>query len=46
MSYKNINRLNKARLQVKVVDFCENVVKFKSAAAQRKTELREKVQNA
>lgn len=42
----NINRLNKARLQVKVVDFCENVVKFKSAAAQRKTELREKVQNA
>ena len=42
----NINRLNKVRLQVKVVDFCENVVKYKSAAAKRKTELRERVQNA
>lgn len=42
----NINKLNKVRLQVKVVDFCENVVKFKSAAAKRKSELRETVQNA
>jgi glutathione synthase len=42
----NINRLNKTRLQSKIVDFIENVVKFKSVAAQRKSEFRETVRNA
>ena len=42
----NINRLNKTKLQRKVVDFIENVVKFRSITAQRKTEFRETVENA
>lgn len=42
----NINRLNKTRLQSKIVDFIENVVKYRSVAAQRRSEYREKVQNA
>ncbi|MEX1000688.1 MAG: glutathione synthase [Crocinitomicaceae bacterium] len=42
----NINRLNKTKLQKKVVDFVENVVKFRSVSEQRKTEFREKVENA
>lgn len=42
----NINRLNKTRLQAKVVDFCENVVKYKSAADKRRLEFKETVRNA
>lgn len=42
----NINKLNKTRLQVKIVDFVENVVKYKSVAAKMKSEFREKVENA
>lgn len=42
----NINRLNKTRLQAKIVDFLENVVKYRSLAAQRKSEFRETVSNA
>lgn len=42
----NINRLNKAKLQTKVVDFVENVVKFRSVTAKRKDEFRETVDNA
>lgn len=42
----NINKLNKTKLQSKVIDFCENVVKFKSAADKRRHELKQTVQNA
>lgn len=42
----NINRLNKTRLQTKIVDFIENVVKYKKVAAKRKSEFRETVDNA
>ena len=42
----NINKLNKIRLQAKIVDFVENVVKYKSVAAKRKSEFRETVENA
>ncbi|UKN03202.1 glutathione synthase [Paracrocinitomix mangrovi] len=42
----NINKLHKVKLQSKVVDFLENVVKYKSIAQQRKSEFRETVQNA
>src|SRR5690606_20869778 len=42
----NINKLNKVRLQAKVVDFVENVVKYKKVAATRKSEFRETVENA
>lgn len=42
----NINRLNKTRLQKKVIDFCDNMVVFKERASSRRSELRRTVQDA
>ena len=42
----NINKLNKVKLQTKIVDYIENVVKFRAAAMKRKSEFKETVQNA
>lgn len=42
----NINKLNKAKLQMKVVDFIENIVEQRASAAKRKVAFKETVQNA
>lgn len=41
-----INKLNKVRLQSKILDFLENIVTFKALAEKRKSELRQTVNNA
>lgn len=42
----NINRLNKTRLQKKIIDYCDDMVKFKETASGRRSELRRTVQDA
>ncbi len=42
----NINKLNKTRLQKKIIDFCDDMVKFKETASGRRSELRRTVQDA
>lgn len=41
-----INKLHKTRLQTKVVDYLEDVVKFRQAATTRRMEFRKAVENA
>lgn len=42
----NINRLNKVKLQKKIIDYCDNMVKFKETASGRRSELKRKVEDA
>jgi glutathione synthase len=42
----NINRLNKARLQKRIIDFCDDMVKYKETASGRRNELRKSVLDA
>ena len=41
-----INKLNKGKIQRKIIDYCDNVVQLKETASSRRTELRKAVQNA
>ena len=41
-----INKLNRTRLQVKILDFVEKVIRSKEDAVKRKYELRQKVLDA
>jgi len=42
----NINRLNKVKLQKKIIDYCDNMVKFKETASGRRSELKRTVEDA
>lgn len=42
----NINKLNKTRLQKKIIDYCDDMVKYKETASGRRSELRRTVQDA
>jgi glutathione synthase len=42
----NINRLNKVKLQKKIIDYCDNMVKFKETASGLRSELKRTVEDA